>query len=297
MQVQLTACQWIGWASPLLRSRNSDHQGRVVMHPVHSFRAPQELFDVRCSLLESSTLLVYCMKSINGSYHEELTNQMGEIAFRQGRLRNRGFLAHLGSWEHLFLYVFQPHSLNLSLYARVLSFYSVMSCDAWKSRGCGSAWLTRLQIRAPSASVAELPQVVFFEPDTASQSHPWHPSISWSWQAEGVEKGTYERNRHACACDARSLKRVVGSSNTHFRFSRIAVLSSWEWGLSYKFFLLSPLRVFVGVSCRFALPHSVLKVQFLTLSHHVDSCSPLLPTPQFESAELQATTIHKPSVS
>lgn len=170
-------------------------------------------------------------------------------------------------------------------------FYSAMSCDALKSRGCRSAWLTRLQIRAPSASVAELLRAVFFEPDTASQSHPWRPSISWSWQARGWKR--YERYRHAGACDARSPKRVVGSSNTHFKCSRIVVLSSWEWGLSYNFFVLSPLRVFVGVSCRLALPRSALKVQFLRLSHHVDSCSPPFANATIWKCRTASTTIHK----
>ena len=58
--------------------------------------------------------------------------------FRQGRLRDTRFLANVGSWWHVFLYVFQPHSLNLSLYARVLSFRQVRSCDAWRSRGHSS---------------------------------------------------------------------------------------------------------------------------------------------------------------
>ena len=198
------------------------------MHSLHSFHAPQEQFDFRCSLLDSSTLIVYCMKSVNVSYHEELTNQVDEIAFRQGRLRNRGLLALLGSWEDLLLYVPQPHSLNLSLYARGLSFYSALSYDVWKSRDCRSSRLTRLQIPAPSASVLELLWAVAFEPDTASQSHPWHPSISWSWQAEGWEKVW---NRHASACDARSSKRVVGSSNTHLRCLWTVVWASWEWCL------------------------------------------------------------------
>lgn len=63
--------------------------------------------------------------------------------------------------------------------------------------------------------------------------------------------------------------------------------------MSYKFFVLSPLRVFVGVSCRFALPRSALKVQFLTLSHHVDSCSP--PFSLYRTSKAQVMSPYLPS--